>query len=277
VFDWSGFEFGFGPGVTPSQAVSAPGFYAPAPVVIPDPTKPVDVLGPPVVPDPTKPVNVLGPSAEQIAKQAEQNSWAIIDKNNREIAAQQEAMAEQQRLEREKQSFQAYVDTVNDEEAEADRLFKEEQARLAAEAAARLRLDEEAFARAQSELDALFQQERQEIERQASEYQAMQQRLQEQAEAERVRLEAEQRALQEERVRTEAQAAAAAEENRRTLEGFQREGAEREVARRRVTRSTVSRPLLAGLSDEKGPQTLGYGGAFAGGGGLGGASTLGVA
>lgn len=213
---------------------------------------------------------------QALSNQISQTANATIDKSLQEIQAQQ-AAAEQQRLEREKQSFQAYVDTVNNEEAEADRLLREEIARLDAESAARLRLDQESFARAQSELDALFQKERDEIQRQAAEYQAMQQRLQDQAAAERAKAEEQQRALAEERARTEAEAAAAAERNRATLEGFQREGAERDVARKRVTRSTVSRPLLAGVAEDKGPQTLGYGGAFAGGGGLGSASTLGVA
>lgn len=173
----------------------------------------------------------------------------------------------------EKQSFQAYVDA----EQLDQRLWEEEQARLDAEAAARNQIDTDSFSKAQADLDAMFQQERDEIARQAAEYAAAQQRVQELADAERARAEAEQAALAEQRARTEAEAAAAAERNRRDIEGMQREGAEREVARRRATRSTVSRPLLAGLGDAKGPQPLGYGSQIGrGGASMGGASTLGV-
>lgn len=279
MFDWSAMEWGFGPGVTPSQAVSAPGFYGPAPISIPDPTQPVNVLGPPVVPDPTKPVNVLGPSLEELSRQAQQNTWDIIDRNNRELAAQQAAQAEQARLDQERRmrEIEEYINMANEQEAEEDRKFKAELDRLAAEDAARRRLDEESFAKAQAELDALFQQERDEINRQAAEYAAMQKSVQEQAEAARLQAEEQQRMLAEERAKAEAEAAAVAERGRKEMEGMQREGAEREVARRRVARSTVARPLLGGLAqEESGPQKLGYGGAFGGGGRLAGAQTLGV-
>lgn len=301
MFDWSGFEFGFGPGVTPSQAISAPDFYAPAPVVIPDPTQPVNVLGPPVVPDPTKPVNVLGPTVEQIAAEAAANVQRTLDENNARLRAEQEAQAEQARRDQERmqREFEEMINLANQQEADEDAqlkaeiarldaealaererqqsLFDQEQARLAEEAAARNRIDTEGFARAQSELDALFQQEREAIAKQASEYAAAQDLIQKQAEQARAMAEEQQRMLSEERAQAEAESARVAERGRKTLEEMQREGAEREVARRRVARSTVARPLLGGLAEEEsGPQKLGYGGAFGGGGRLAGAQTLGV-